>query len=222
MNEQQPVEVAAVEQTATASPERRPGLLRKLWRELAPIIVLAGVLLAARSSIANHYVVPTGSMEYSVLPGDRVLVDQTAYTLRAPFLGMPLVHVDEPERGDVVVFESPENGELLVKRVVAIGGDSVALRDGWLTVNGHPAAVHDPSGPTEVIGQHVAHLNLHHGGGPDLAPFRIPEGEVLLIGDARGNSRDGRWFGTVSSHELIGRAIAVFYRQGEGFVWNPL
>jgi len=160
-------------------------------------------------------------MEHTLLPGDHVLVNKAAYGLRIPFTHEVILPGDEPQAGDVVVFDSPKDGIRLVKRVVAVGGDHVVLRQGHLFVNGMPLA--SRWSPTrEQFGQKVAELNLNSGGGPEIPGLRVPDGEVLVLGDHRGNSRDGRYFGTVPVDSLYGRASAVFWRSQDGPVWKEL
>ena len=148
-----------------------------------------------------------------------MLVEQTAYGMRVPFTSLRLSSGARPVPGEIVVFDSPDDGVRLIKRVVAVGGDEVEIRDGRLWRNGRPAAA---DGRIEVFGERSAPLNLSRGGGPDLGPLRVPEGHVLVVGDFRGNSRDGRMFGTLPESELYGRGLRVFLRSGEGFVWLAL
>lgn len=195
--------------------------MRRLLREALTIGVMALALFSARSSLADHYVVPTSSMEYTLMPGDRVLVDKTAYGLRLPFTNVRLTHGDSPLAGEVAVFDSPESGKRLIKRIVAVGGDTVEIRGDNLVLNGRSTALNgDPA--TEEIGARVAHLNLSAGGGPSYGPVTIEPGHVLVIGDYRGNSHDGRMFGLIPVDEIYGRALAVFLRSGEGLIWLPL
>ena len=192
--------------------------LRSEWGQIAALILL---LLAGRSSLADHYLVPSGSMEYSLMPGDRVIVDKTAYGVRIPFTKIDLVDVDRPKAGEVVVFDSPQNGVLLIKRIVAVGGDHVDLIDGRLWVNREPLATAGDS-TVENYDNRIGQLNLEHGGGPDIRGMLLPEGTVLALGDHRGNSRDGRYFGLIAERELYGRAVAVYYSRREGFRWKKL
>jgi signal peptidase I len=157
-------------------------------------------------------------MENSLLPGDRVVVDKTAYGLRIPLTKIDLLGAETPRRGDVAVFDSPRDGERLIKRVVAVGGDLVSLTDGQLTINGHKLG----AGTRERFDDREATLNLVDGGGPDIPPTVVPEGKLLMLGDHRGDSLDGRFFGFIDERELYGRAVAIFYRSGEGFGWNEL
>ena len=179
------------------------------------------LILAGRSSLADHYYVPSGSMEYSLMPGDRVVVDKTAYGIRIPLTKIDVFDTGRPQRGEIVVFDSPVDGTLLIKRVVAIGGDRVDLVDGQLSINGQPLATNEQPLVERYVGR-SGRLNLEHGGGPDIHGLHLPEGTVLTLGDHRGNSRDGRYFGLVPEKELYGRAVAVYYSRGGGFHWNQL
>lgn len=196
---------------------------RALLSEAVALAALLALMTAARSSLADHYYVPSGSMEYALLPGDRVIVDKTAYGLRIPLTTIDILGGDSPQRGDVAVFDSPRDGTRLIKRIVAVGGDVVSVKDGLLTVNGK--TFDTPIGPYSALsrfGERETLLNLEDGGGPDLAPQRVPDGMVLALGDHRGSSLDGRHWGFVAETELYGKAIAVYYRRGEGFTWERL
>ena len=195
--------------------------LRRAARDWLPTLLLIVLLLAARSTLADHYHVPSGSMEAALLPGDHVVVNKAAYGLRIPFTKQVLAFAEAPQRGDVVILDSPDDGVRLIKRVVALGGDTVDLRSGRLSINGRPLAATGQAG-VETFGDHTVILNLDAGGGPDIRELVVPEGEVLLLGDHRGASRDSRWFGTVPVGELYGRAAGVIWRSGEGPTWRSL
>lgn len=193
-----------------------------LRRELPPLLLTIALLVVARSSFANHYVVPSGSMEPTLVPGDRVLVDMSAYGLRVPFTGLELVARARPAPGDVVVFRSPADGTRLIKRVVAVGGQAVALEHGRLRIDGRPIRVAGGAGEVERFGDRLARLDLADGGGPDIPPFTVPDGMVLVLGDHRGRSADGRWFGLVPAGAFYGKALGVYWRSAEGPVWKRL
>jgi signal peptidase I len=205
--------------SAQAEEHARPvPFWRSEWASFALFVLL---LTIARSSFANHYQVPSGSMEPTLMPGDRIAVNMMAYGVRVPFTEIELIDRGEPQRGDVVVFKSPADGTRLIKRVVAVGGDTVALVDGRLWIDGVPLQ-DDDAADIEHFGAREVHLNLRDGGGPDIASGAIPEGMALVLGDHRGNSADGRFFGLVPMKSLYGRAAAVYYRSGEGFGWTRL
>lgn len=197
------------------------GKRSRILGEARSILLMLALLTIARTSFANHYTVPSGSMEYTLMPGDRVLVDMSAYGLRVPFTDITLLGRDQPQRGDIALLKSPADGTRLIKRVVAVGGDRVNLVDGHLWINGE--ALSTAMAPDiELFGQRRVQLNLDQGGGPDVLDATIPEGQVLLMGDHRGNSLDGRFFGLVPAKSLYARATRVYWRRGEGLVWEKL
>ena len=207
---------------AQAHTRTKPARLSRWLRGEIPQILLVLLLLAAaRDSFANHYYVPSGSMEHTLEIGDRVAVDMRAYGVRLPFTDVRLLATGKPERGDIAVFDSPEDGVRLIKRVAAVAGDEVDLSEGRLSINGVAMQALDQA-DTELFKQHRARLNLAYGGGPDLHAIKVPAGQVLMLGDARGNSHDGRFFGFVPASGLYGRAVAVYYRRGDGFGWRKL
>lgn len=207
-----------VSDSVTAAPAGRRRFLQNEWLQFAGVLLLLAV---TRTSLANHYQVPSGSMQPTLEPGDRVVVDMRAYGLRVPFTDIELVDNGDPSPGDVVVFKSPANGERLIKRVVAVGGQTVSLLDGHLQVDGHPLAA-GVAGDIERFGAREVHLDLADGGGPDIDGLTIPAGMALVLGDHRGNSADGRYFGLVPMKTLYARAVAVYWRSGEGFAWKRL
>ena len=194
--------------------------LNYILREGLILALLVTGILAARSTLADHYYVPSGSMEYTLIAGDRVFVDKKAFGLRVPFTQIELTEGDPVRRGDIVIFDSPRDGKRLIKRIVAVGGDEVLIQNGHLAINGEWLASPTDTG-IEMIGGKRVTLNLADGGGPEFAT-RLAEGTVLAIGDHRGDSVDGRFFGPVAETEIYGRAVAVYYRRGSGFEWLKL
>lgn len=191
--------------------------MKKLIRELAWLALIVVGVTAARSSLADHYYVPSSSMEHTLYSGDRVFVDKRAYGIRLPFSMLALTAGEPVARGDVVIFDSPRDGKRLIKRVVGVAGDRIALIDGHLIVNGRSAG----NAELETIGGKRISLNLSGGGGPDFVAT-VPAGKILAVGDNRGNSLDGRIFGFVDEESVYGKAIAVYYRKREGPGWLEL
>jgi signal peptidase I len=191
-------------------------------RDRLVCLVAGAVILAARASFADHYRVPTGSMEPTVAVGDQVCVDKLAYGLRIPASDVYLVRAAGPQRGDVVVLTSPASGDVLLKRVVAIPGDTVSVVDGRLAIDGAPVPTSAEGGEViETLGQHRHRLGMRFGGGPDLPATRVPDKSYLVMGDNRGNSLDGRSFGWVVGSAILGRAAAVCLHGGRP-VWDRL
>lgn len=191
-------------------------------REALGILAFLAVIAAARSSLADHYHVPTGSMIPTVAIGDRLLVNKLAFGLRAPFTSHVIMSFAGPARGDVVVLDSPENGDTLLKRVVAIPGDRVEVAGGRLIINGAAVAVDQVGGAMfEHLGPRAHRLALTFGGGRDFGPTTLGADQYLVLGDNRGESHDGRSFGLVDRRAIFGRAIAVWIRHG-GLTWEKL
>src|SRR4051794_38624029 len=110
---------------------------RQWWRkDIRPLLILAVVLFAVRSSLADWNDVPTGSMKPTILEGDRIFINKLAYDLKVPFTTWHLAEWSNPKRGDIVVFYSPHDGKRLVKRVIGLPGDMIELRKNTLVING--------------------------------------------------------------------------------------
>src|SRR5579862_3333345 len=109
------------------------------WREYRGLALFLLLMLGFRSSWADWVIVPTGSMNPTIVEGDRLLVDKHVFGIRIPFSTVRVTSGVNPSRGDIVVFDSPANGQSLVKRVAAIPGDTVELDGETLVINGRPA-----------------------------------------------------------------------------------
>lgn len=177
-----------------------------------------------RSAVADWNVVPSGSMLPTIRIGDRIFVNRAAYDLRVPFTHHSLIHIADPRRGDIVIADSSAAGERLVKRVIGVPGDIVALRANVLWVNGKradyaPAAVEgiaadrgDPASyASEGLGRmhHLVRLSRWPGPVSTFGPVTVPAGRYLLMGDNRDNSMDSRYFGFVPRDEIVGRTRYV-------------
>lgn len=208
--------------------ERNPGKLGSLWRDYRGAMLFLLLMLGFRSAWADWVTVPTGSMNPTIVEGDRVLVDKHAFGLRIPFTRIHLTAGENPARGDIVVFDSPVDGISLVKRVVGVPGDIIALEGEQLIVNGHAArystgdaselrwlrpatAAQDPLLLREAgIGKPHAVLILPgRAARRSFAPLVVPDGMYFMMGDNRDNSADSRYFGLVPRSDIIGRATRV-------------
>jgi signal peptidase I len=214
--------------------------VRLYWRkEIRPLVVLALVLFAIRSSLADWNDVPTGSMKPTILEGDRVYVNKLAYDLKVPFTTWHLAEWGNPQQGDIVVFFSPHDGQRLVKRVIGVPGDTVELRNNVLFVNGKsmdygPLAaerLHDVAG-SDLQSHVFATENLN--GKPhavaatpgvmarrDFAPVQVPAGQYFMMGDNRDDSFDSRYWGFVERKRIVGRATTVVLSLDRQNYWLP-
>lgn len=179
-----------------------------------------------RTAVADWNPIPSGSMRPTLLEGDVVLVNRLAYDLKLPLTDMILAHIDDPQRGDVVTFSSPLDGTRLIKRIAALPGDTVEMRNEVLYINGQaaeyemPDSVQEPVLPghtltatrwTERLLGHERRVQWLQGvtAHRSFGPVTVPEGEYLVLGDNRDNSADSRYIGLVPRHLLIGRALGV-------------
>ena len=178
-----------------------------------------------RSAVADWNVVPTGSMQPTIRIGDRILVDKMAYDLRLPLTHVSLLHLADPQRGDIVVLDSQAANERLVKRVIGLPGDQVAMRGNVLFINGHAAqyAAGSYTGIRDDLAD-PAHYEIERYGAmrhairlsdyrpspvSNFGPVRVPPGRYLLLGDDRDNSEDSRYLGFFPREEIVGRAHHV-------------
>jgi signal peptidase I len=210
------------------------------WRkEIRPLLIIALVMFSLRSSLADWNVVPSGSMEPTILVGDRVLVNKLAYDLKVPFTTWHIAQWSNPQRGDVVVFFSPKDGTRLVKRVIGLPGDTVELRNDQLVINGKPVdyTTLEPKIPEQLAGtdrtQGVfateqlpahAHAVMAINGIPakrTFGPVQVPEGHYFMMGDNRDNSFDSRYFGTVDRGQIVGRVSSVVLSLDRNNYWLP-
>lgn len=199
---------------------------RFLHQQVRPFAFVALILCTFRSSVADWNDVPTGSMIPTILEGDRIFVNKLAYDLKVPFTTWHLATWGEPRRGDVVVFFSPGDGTRMVKRVVGRPGDTIALRDNRLYVNGQAAGYGPadsrvsaqmagrPGGQfaTEMLGGEshpVMTLRWSGSSKRNFGPVTVPAGRYFLMGDNRDNSLDSRYWGFVARAQVVGRASAV-------------
>ena len=175
-----------------------------------------------RTAVADWNPVPSGSMRPTLLEGDVVLVNRLAYDLKVPLTEVGIAAMGEPRRGDIVTFFSPQGGTRLVKRIVGIPGDTIAMRKNVLYVNGiaarysEPALVREP--PTEPGAGTALRMTESIAGSRrriqylpdassmrDFGPVAVPPRNYFMLGDNRDNSADSRYIGPVPRRLLIGR-----------------
>ncbi len=210
------------------------------------MLLLLGAF-ALRSFVAEPYEIPTGSMLPTVQIGDRVVISKLAYGARIPGTPGDQIRWASPKRGDIVVLLNPKEGlPDLAKRVVALPGDVVEVRDGRLSLNGHELPEWPISGDCfdedrdEKSGQwyrqkcsafkqvldgttFVIHHVLPNATPPDFGPVTVEPDHAFLMGDNRDRSLDSRWFGAVPIGKLKGKAFGILWSTGpDGIRWNRL
>lgn len=199
-----------------------------LWWEYREIAVFLLLMVGFRSAWADWMMVPTGSMNPTILEGDRILVDKHVFGLRIPFTLTRLTSGTDPKRGDIVVFDSPADGKTLVKRVAAIPGDTLQIDGETLIVNGQRASYFpgDLGHLQRLLSTTAADrpmVLIEKGAGVEheilllptrmshsvVGPVIVPAGMYFMLGDNRDNSADSRYIGFVPRRNITGRATRV-------------
>lgn len=203
--------------------------LGRQWREWRwYLFFFCFVWVPLRSAVIDYSPVPTGSMNPTILEGDVVWVNKLAYGLRVPLTQHYVTRWAEPARGDIVVVLSPKDGTRLVKRVVGVPGDTLALQDNHLVLNGRTV---DYEPTAENYGAMISRRLQPHAffAEEDLAGMEhpvmglrgasatarnfpevtVPPGGYFLMGDSRDNSRDSREFGFATRDAILGKAEGI-------------
>jgi signal peptidase I len=204
------------------------------------ISILLALLIATsfKSAIADWNDVPTGSMEPTILVGDRIFINKLAYDLKIPYTTRHIAVWDHPRRGDIVVFYSPRDGQRLVKRIIGLPGDTLTLDRNRLYLNGEPVKYekleHGIVGqmPADVqkdyvflrerleASPHAVMVALSRSMFSSFSPVTVPANNYFVMGDNRDNSADSRFFGLVERHQIVGRATAIVLSR-EGSFLHP-
>ena len=198
-------------------------------------LVLFGIF---RTAVADWNPIPSGSMHPNLLEGDVVFVNRLAFDLKVPLTDIVVTKLGDPQRGDIVTFSSPKDGTRLIKRVIALPGDVVEMRDERLVINGQPADYSMEQAATEKLsngasidalqmtettaaGQRRIQVLPQIEAMRNFAPVTIPQDQFLMLGDNRDNSADSRVIGLVPRHLLIGRAVRVLVSADMNGNWMP-
>jgi signal peptidase I len=220
---------AVVEPPEPAADQPRHEALWETVRSL--IIVVAGVLFM-RSFVAEATVIPTGSMEDTILIGDHVFLNKLLYGPRIPYTDWRLPEIRRVHRQDIVAFRYPVNPSLMfVKRVIGVGGDVIRIVGKKVYVNGNelkePYAHFEPSAmnplaanfppPLSEIPSLPAYWGLDPAWARQMPQFirpdglHVPEGYLFCMGDNRDNSLDSRFWGFVPLENVVGEPLFVYW-----------
>lgn len=189
-------------------------------------LALMLIMFTMRWSFADHYRIPTGSMLPTVEEGDHVFVSKLAYDLKIPFTNLVVKKMGDPERGDIVTFKYPmDPSTKYLKRLIAVPGDIVQVKDGLVAINGE-LTLSEPENYreyleklytsqteftyTEKVGDKTftvkrAPKMLR----PQNFTVVVPEGQYFVMGDNRDNSADSRSWGFVPRENFIGKISRI-------------
>lgn len=200
------------------APAPQKSRLRQNVESLGLAILVA---LVVRSSVVEAFWVPSGSMLPTIQIGDHLFVNKLAYGLHIPFTGIEVARWGDVGRDEIVVFLSPPKGGAgvahaaeddnridLIKRVIAVGGDTVEIRNKKLYVNGEP-----------VDDAHAKFLDSRHQSVPtrdNFGPVTVPEGKIFCLGDNRDHSHDSRYWGFADVKDVKGKATFIYWSRASG------
>jgi len=199
---------------------------QKILQEVRVFLIMILVVSSLRSALADWNDVPTGSMKPTIQEGDRVVVNKLAYDLKIPFTMVEVAKWGDPKRGDIVVLFSPLDNVRLVKRVIGLPGDRVAMLNNTVFINGKPVTLPATSDPITDSQQGMVFITDENLDGRDhkimltpqsmgsmrsFAPIVVPPGHYFVMGDNRDNSNDSRFIGFIERRRIVGRALAVAF-----------
>jgi len=203
---------------------RKPGAAEP-WpvdfsRSFFPVLLLVLVL---RSFLFEPFKIPSASMVPTLQVGDFILVNKYTYGLRLPVIGTKILNVNEPKRGDVMVFFPPNDERYFIKRVIGLPGDEIRYIENVLYINGEEmkqelVAAEPPENPAIFVmmedlgtgGRHLMRKRLFPSALSKYYEYKVPEGQYIMMGDNRDNSWDSRAWGPVPEERIVGKAVAVW------------
>jgi signal peptidase I len=187
-------------------------------RDWSEALVVAAILaLIIRSFVVQAFKIPSGSMEDTLLIGDHLLVNKFIYGVQLPFSDERFLSMREPETGDVVVFEFPEDRDKsyfqrrdFIKRVIGTPGDTVAIRNKQVFLNGRLFTI-----PEQVYKEPT----MMAGPRDNMAEVKVPAGKYFVMGDNRDRSYDSRFWGFVDASEIKGLAFIKYWSWDHEKMW---
>lgn len=178
---------------------------RKEWIE--PIVIAFVLAMLIRSFIMAPFKIPSGSMEDTLLVGDQLMALKFVYGIRIPFANKFLVRYRDPKPGEVIVFKFPKDpSKDFIKRCIAVGGQTIEIRDKEVYVDGVRQELPEHS---KFIDNHILQGSL--GPRDNYPPTNVPEGHMFMMGDNRDNSNDSRFWNFVPYENIIGKAVIIWW-----------
>ncbi|MEY3106081.1 MAG: signal peptidase [Pseudomonadota bacterium] len=203
--------------------EKNEPILVEYARSFFPIVL---IVLLLRSFIAEPFRIPSGSMMPTLLVGDFILVNKFTYGIRLPVINKKIIELNEPRRGDIVVFRYPKDPTVdYIKRIIGLPGDKVVYSNKKLTINDLPVQQvslgryqglgqgEEMSGAEDLLENltGVEHRILIRNGTPTVEfVYIVPEDNYFAMGDNRDNSNDSRYWGPVPEANLVGKAFFIW------------
>ncbi len=178
----------------------------KLRETIESILVALFFALLIRTFVVQAFKIPSGSMEPTLLVGDYLLVTKFTYGYKVPFMNKRVLDFNRPKRGDIIVFRYPVDPDKdFIKRVIAVEGDEVIIRDKKVYINGSEFVV-----PNAVYRDNLA-LPRELSPRDNFGPVKVPKDSYFVMGDNRDSSLDSRFWGFVHYSEIKGKAFIIYW-----------
>lgn len=191
---------------ATETPNekiRRKSLVREYGEAMIIAVLLA---LFIRAFVVQAFKIPSGSMKPTLLIGDHILVNKFIYGIKVPIINKGIVHISDPKRFDVVVFQYPvDPSKDFIKRVIGLPGDTVQIKDKKVFVNDHPL-----DEPYAVFSTNTI-LPATVSPRDNMGPLVVPPNSIFVMGDNRDESYDSRFWKFVDINDLKGEAFIIYW-----------
>ena len=171
-----------------SKPFKKKSLWKELWEYVKMILFVVIVVLVVDNFLLINAVIPSESMENTIMTGDRIFGNRLAYLF------------DAPERFDIVIFKYPDDeSQRFIKRVIGLPGETVEIREGKVYINGSDTPLDDSFTPETPVG--------------NFGPYTVPEGCYFMLGDNRNNSRDSRMWDNpyVKKEKILGKAVLRYF-----------
>ncbi len=176
-------------------------------REYSEAIIIAILIaLFIRTFVVQAFKIPSGSMKPTLKIGDHLLVNKFTYGIKIPFTKKTLISINDPQRGDIVVFIYPvDRTKDFIKRVVGIAGDTVEIKDKKIYLNGSPY--------NDGYGIYTDRILFPASVQPrdNFGPVTVPAGHIFVMGDNRDQSYDSRFWGFVDLKDILGKAFIIYW-----------
>lgn len=183
---------------------------KRVQREIIAWMWVVLLFLLVNGTIGQARVIPSGSMENTLLVGDHLLMSRIGYDAGVPFTPWHLSLWRNPKRGQIVIFRPvvPNETSDIIKRVVGLPGETVDIREGAVWINGRRLRENYTTGPSEPYDMH--------------APYKVPADCYFVMGDNRGNSYDSRFTGCVPRKNIIGTPVVIYMSlEASPDAWEP-
>lgn len=181
----------------------------KLRENIEALVIAVILALFIRAFVVQAFKIPSGSMQNTLLIGDYILVNKFIYGVKIPFTNFTVIPLKKPHRRDIVVFKFPKDpSKDFIKRVIAVGGDTITIRDKRVYVNDQL----QKEGYAVYTDSRILPSSGVYGTTRDnLAPVKVPEGKLFVMGDNRDESNDSRFWQFADVSAVKGKAFIIYW-----------